>query len=386
MLALTRQSGKDSNFAEEEIFAAQARYLEAGMRVMAFGGYGGDKGYAGIVKQIRAAILQWWQTNSAKIMAATNKRSELIDALWMHYQAQTITSDHENALAGAKENLGRALATLPKDMGVTPAQQPVLSRDFKKQTYTLSDTPVPVVRESKKKKQATIEEAPADYANAILTNAGFTPADWFASFTTISFLGQSLRDPIHTDLAKHLQTVEKTFATKYGGGDAAKAGEVLGLKESTSGRATIPRAPPSPCTCSGWRSTSTTKRTRSSRPRPTGVHERRRAARQDDDGLRGQHVRRRPVELDTLIEDYFELLKDDAGLEAALKTAGKPFTGLDMAAARKLIQKDLDDVTSRWSARTSPRRRRSRPAGSSTWTSASSTRSGSTGAARPTAT
>jgi hypothetical protein len=52
--------------------------------------------------------------------------------------------------------------------------------------------------------------------------------------------------------------------------------------------------------------------------------------------------------LDTLIEDYFKLLKDDAGLEAALKTAGKPFTGLDMAAARKLIQKDLDDVTSRW--------------------------------------
>jgi hypothetical protein len=100
---------------------------------------------------------------------------------------------------------------------------------FETERYDLSTTPVPVVRAGEGK--AEIDEAPADYCAAILRNAGLDPDAWFSNFTKFTFLGRGLGDPIHVDLATHLQDVEKRFAAEYGGPDKkpAEAGKALGI-------------------------------------------------------------------------------------------------------------------------------------------------------------
>jgi hypothetical protein len=93
------------------------------MRVMAFGGSPGYK--AGLVK-IRTAMLEWWERNARRLKAAAGPHAEILDVLWTHYQAQLMDdSTHYNAPAGAKLNLSRALATLPKSVGTKPARVPV---------------------------------------------------------------------------------------------------------------------------------------------------------------------------------------------------------------------------------------------------------------------
>ena len=143
--------------------------------------------------------------------------------------------------------------------------------------------------------------------------------------------------------------MEKTFATKYGGGDAAKAGEVLGLKESIIGARDHPTSAAISMHLFGLAIDVNydTNPFISATANPVFTNAAALLGRTTT-GYADNMSYDDLSTLDTLIEDYFKLLKDDAGLEAALKTAGKPFTGLDMAAARKLIQKDLDDVTSRW--------------------------------------
>lgn len=127
----------------------------------------------------------------------------------------------------------------PTIQRVSIPQAPVpVQRDFKKQTYKLSSTKIAVVKGDAKKKMAEIDESPADYSAAILKKAGLKPEDWFKSFTTTTFLGRSIGEPIHTDLAAHLKDVEKKFTDKYGGDDKspAKAGDALGLShESIAG-------------------------------------------------------------------------------------------------------------------------------------------------------
>jgi hypothetical protein len=110
---------------DDEKFAAQAAMLRDGFRFVALGGFGG---YRTRGSTIRAAILRWWATNRRRLHAATAGRTALLDALWANYQAQLFPdSTHHNALATARNNLGRALASLPQRgalAAVTPVPAP----------------------------------------------------------------------------------------------------------------------------------------------------------------------------------------------------------------------------------------------------------------------
>lgn len=344
VLEMTRKQIPDAT--DDEIFAAQSIYLEEGMRVMAFGG---SKGYKRGLTKIRTAMLEWWDRNAKRLKAAAGTRTEILDVLWTHYQAQLMDdSTHYNAPAGAKMNLARALATLPKSVG---AKRPALARDFKKERYELSKDKVTVVPEDADKEHALVQEAPADYAAEILDKAGFDPKTWFGSFTRITFLGQQVSDPVHTDLAAHLQTVEAKFAADYGGGDPAKAGEALGIRDEPMPGAR--HAPTSAAvsmhlfglaidinyTTNPFISTSANpvfKRAAALLSKTTKGF----SAGMSYDDL---------TELDLLLEDYFNLITDEGGLEAALQDTTKaPWKGKTAKAAKKLIQADLDDVTGKW--------------------------------------
>lgn len=132
---------------------------------------------------------------------------------------------------------GGGAATPAAGAAASPAATPAAATTFKTQTYQLSNREATLVKGSDKKKMAEIKEAPADYADRILRNAGLDPKTWFASFTTTTFLGRAIGDPIHTDLAAHLKDVEKKIAEKHGGAskDPAEAGKALGLNETIAG-------------------------------------------------------------------------------------------------------------------------------------------------------
>jgi hypothetical protein len=346
VLEMTRKQIADATDAE--IFAAQSIYLEEGMRVMAFGG---SKGYKPGLVKIRTAMLEWWERNAKRLKGAAGPHAEILDVLWTHYQAQLMDdSTHYNAPAGAKMNLARALATLPKSVGATKARATV-ARDFKKERYELSKDPVTVVPEDTIKEHALVQEAPADYAAEILRNAGLDPKTWFASFTRITFLGQQVDDPVHTDLAAHLQTAEAKFAADYGGGDPAKAGEALGIRNEP-----MPGARHKPTSAAvsmhlfglAIDINYTTNPFISKSANPVF----KRAADLLSSTTKGFSAGMSYddlTELDRLLDDYFNLLTDEGGLEAALQDTTKaPWKGKTAKAARKLIQADLDDVTGRW--------------------------------------
>ena len=344
VLELTRKQIPDAT--DDEIFAAQSIYLEEGMRVMAFGG---SKGYKRGLTKIRTAMLEWWERNAKRLKAAAGPRAEILDVLWTHYQAQLMDdSTHYNAPAGAKMNLARALATLPKSVG---AKRPALARDFKKERYELSKDPVTVVPEDAEKEQALVQEAPADYAAEILGKAGLDPKTWFGSFTRITFLGQQVSDPVHTDLAAHLQTVEAKFAADYGGGDPAKAGEALGIRDEP-----MPGARHAPTSAAvsmhlfglaiDINYTTNPFISKSANPvfkRAADLLSK--TTKGFSTGMSYDDL----TELDLLLEDYFNLITDEGGLEAALQDTTKaPWKGKTAKAAKKLIQADLDDVTGKW--------------------------------------
>ncbi len=346
VLEMTRKQIADAS--DDEIFAAQSIYLEEGMRVLAFGG---SKGYkAGLVK-IRTAMLEWWDRNAKRLKAAAGPHTEILDVLWTHYQAQLMDdSTHYNAPAGAKMNLARALATLPKSVGTTKAQAGV-ARDFKKERYELSKDQVTIVPADDDKERALVQDAPADYAAEILRNAGFDPKTWFGSFTRITFLGQQVDDPVHTDLAAHLQTVEAKFAADYGGGDAAKAGEALGIRDEA-----MPGARHAPTSAAvsmhlfglAIDINYTTNPFISTSANPVFKHAADLLSRTTKGFAAGMSYDDL-TELDRLLEDYFNLLTDEGGLEAALQDATKaPWKGKTAKVAHRLIQADLDDVTGRW--------------------------------------
>jgi hypothetical protein len=296
-------------------------------------------------------MLEWWERNAKRLKAAAGTHTEILDVLWTHYQAQLMDdSTHYNAPAGAKMNLARALATLPKSVGTTKARA-ALARDVKKERYELSKDPVTVVPEDDTKQHALVQEAPADYAAEILRNAGFDPKKWFGSFTRITFLGQQVDDPVHTDLAAHLQTVEAKFAADYGGGDPAKAGEALGIRnEAMPGARHAPTSAAVSMHLFGLAIdiNYTTNPFISTGANPVFQ----RAAgllSKTTKGFSAGMSYDDLTELDALLESYFNLLTDEGGLEAALQDTTKaPWKGKKAKAARKLIQADLDDVSARW--------------------------------------
>jgi hypothetical protein len=69
--------------------------------------------------------------------------------------------------------------------------------------------------------------------HGVLRAAGKDPDDWFNSFTNTSFLGVSINNPIHIELATHLALVEKELAKKYG--SVNEAAKTLGIAQSISG-------------------------------------------------------------------------------------------------------------------------------------------------------
>jgi hypothetical protein len=94
----------------------------------------------------------------------------------------------------------------------------------------MSEKEYPVTKGSTVKKPVT--ESTAE----ILRLAGEDPDKWFDNFTSgRSFLGQNIRDPIHIELAKHLKTVEKELADRFGDGDPAEAGRRLQVDEQIIG-------------------------------------------------------------------------------------------------------------------------------------------------------
>lgn len=67
----------------------------------------------------------------------------------------------------------------------------------------------------------------------ILIKAGKNPTDWFNSFTNAKFLGQTIKNPIHIELATHLKFVEDEYVRRFG--DITTAARTLGLSNSLSG-------------------------------------------------------------------------------------------------------------------------------------------------------
>jgi hypothetical protein len=204
---------------------------------------------------------------------------------------------------------------------------------------------------------AKIDEAPATYAAAILTNAGFTPATWFSSFTTTTFLGVPVAEPIHTDLADHLKSVEATFAAKYGGPDKkpAEAGKTLGI--TTIGGS---RKSPTSAALSMHLFGLALDVNYTANPFISGtanpVFQRAAALLgQSTTGFANNMAYAALSTLDKLLTDYFALIDGtDDDLQAKLDTAtSAPWKGSSPAAARNAIQSDLDFVAAKWE-RTDP--------------------------------
>ena len=116
-LEALRSTAAAAHATEDEIFAQQGRWLrESGFRFAAFGGVrpdGSVSGYARRARMIRTAILQWFADHRTQLQTAIGGRTPLLDQLWANFQSTTFAGGHQQALASATNNLGRALAMLP---------------------------------------------------------------------------------------------------------------------------------------------------------------------------------------------------------------------------------------------------------------------------------
>jgi hypothetical protein len=65
-----------------------------------------------------------------------------------------------------------------------------------------------------------------------LAEVGESPETWFDNFVDITFLGKTMKHPIHRILAAHLKNVEAKFVSQTGAKDAKEAAEKLGLTEA----------------------------------------------------------------------------------------------------------------------------------------------------------
>jgi len=95
------------------LLQAQRSYLtESGFRFVAMAR--SSSGYGKRVQALRAAIVDWFGQNASALATATAGQNSVQDLLWANYQAVAAsTGSHDEALATAQHNLGRALATLP---------------------------------------------------------------------------------------------------------------------------------------------------------------------------------------------------------------------------------------------------------------------------------
>jgi hypothetical protein len=95
------------------LLQAQQSYLTgSGFRFVAMARSSSD--YGKQVRAVRAAIVDWFGRHASDLATATAGQNSVQDLLWANYQAVAAsTGTHEQALATAQHNLGRALATLP---------------------------------------------------------------------------------------------------------------------------------------------------------------------------------------------------------------------------------------------------------------------------------
>jgi hypothetical protein len=85
----------------------------------------------------------------------------------------------------------------------------------------------------------TFEEGNDDITTGILESikedlaeVGESPETWFENFVDITFLGKTMKHPIHRILAAHLKNVEAKFVSQTGAKDAKEAAKKLGLTEA----------------------------------------------------------------------------------------------------------------------------------------------------------
>ncbi|MFT5430520.1 MAG: hypothetical protein ACI9OJ_001195 [Myxococcota bacterium] len=254
--------------------------------------------------------------------------------------------------ADAKPEHGDAVET---DAAETDGAAVKKASALKKQKYTVSSTKEKVVKANAKEGRAEVLESPQTYCNAILKKAGHKPEEWYGNFTKITFLGRKINAPIHMKLAEHLRSVEATFATKYGDGDAKAAGDALGLTTETI---TGSRESPTSAAFSmhllglaidldythnpyiGTSSNPVFKRAGSL-----------------VDGAPGKYKSGMSYDdlstLDKTTTTYFSYLEEEVPLTAALKTATEmgvgPWANKSVKDARKLIEADLTFVRKTWS-------------------------------------
>lgn len=65
-----------------------------------------------------------------------------------------------------------------------------------------------------------------------LAEVGESPETWFNNFVDITFLGKTMKHPVHRVLAAHLKNVEAKFVSETGAKDAKEAAKKLGLTET----------------------------------------------------------------------------------------------------------------------------------------------------------
>jgi Domain of unknown function (DUF4157)/D-alanyl-D-alanine carboxypeptidase len=117
------------------LLQAQQSYLTgSGFRFVAMARSSSD--YGTRVRAVRAAIVDWFGRHASDLSTATAGQNSVQDLLWANYQAVAAsTGTHEQALATAQHNLGRALATLPPPLAPPGAAT---------STTTTTGTPPPV--------------------------------------------------------------------------------------------------------------------------------------------------------------------------------------------------------------------------------------------------
>jgi Domain of unknown function (DUF4157) len=64
-----------------------------------------------------------------------------------------------------------------------------------------------------------------------LAEVGESPETWFNNFVDITFLGKTMKHPVHRILAAHLKNVEAKFVSQTGAKDPKEAAQKLGLSE-----------------------------------------------------------------------------------------------------------------------------------------------------------
>jgi hypothetical protein len=244
---------------------------------------------------------------------------------------------------------------------------PASTGGFTPRSYSMSKTPVTLVRAREKSvtKQkgkevvvpgrTEIKEAPADFTAAVLELAGLKPADWYASFTSLSFLGFTVSD-VHTDLATHLKTVEQKFIADYGGDtkDPKVAGQTLGLKQHIGGGRHAPTGTAISMHLFGLAidvnyDTNPWIAEESSGKEENGILAR---ATLLVDGTSSSFAANMSYDklaaLNTAVKTYFSYIDDRSALEAKLSGATGFWAGKTADAAAKQVKADFDRLAVLW--------------------------------------